>query len=113
MKLNELLKEEESTVGRYNNYIITVYKEPLLNPSFHIRTKNNETECAYQIKDFKLLEQKTKNVFSNKELTEIKEWLLHQSNNPDFKGKTNWEVLLILWNASNPEHRVNSKIKMA
>jgi len=114
MKINELLREEETPVGSFKdgNYKVFVYSEPRGNPSFHFRNRTGDTEEVFQIKDFKLLEKKTKKEFSSKEIKILKEWLTEQTINPDFKDKTNWDVLLILWNVCNPQFRVNSSLKI-
>lgn len=96
-----LLQEEEVKVGSIDNLYISVYPEPLKNPSFHIRTKTFETECVYQIKDFKLLEQKTKSCFSSKELKEISKWFKETSK--VFPPFTNWQVLIKDWNRTNED----------
>lgn len=104
-----LREEEENPVGRFDNYVISVYHEPLGNPSFHVRTNDWSKHCAYQIKDFKLLEQKTKEAFSSKELKDINSWL--SKENPDILA-TNWKMLIATWNLTNPDNKVSKDTKL-
>lgn len=107
MRINELLSEE-ITIGRIekNKYKVSVYEEPQGNPSFHVMNKTNDKHCIYQIKNFELLEQKTKECFSNKELNEIKIWLKEKSIKEGFKNKTNWQVILLSWNLLNEKYQI-------
>lgn len=112
MKLKNYINEEdilfeEITVGRVEDkYIIKVYEEPLGNPSFHVKSKTGDIECVYQIRDFNLLEKKTKKEFSNKELKEIKEWLREPSKIEKLKENSNWDVIIISWNLLNEKFRI-------
>lgn len=115
MELKELFNKEEIlseevTIGRVEKkYIVSVYPEPLKNPTFHIRTKTGDTECIYQIKDFRMLEQKTHNSFSNKELKKVCDWMKQANEHfPDF---SNWLILLKFWNIVNPNKKVSLKLE--
>lgn len=109
MQIRDYLKEEEEgRVGTINGLTVSVHYEPLKNPSFRIRTDTFDRHCVYQIKDFDLLEQKTKEGFSNKEPKIVFEWLNKKSKaDPDL---TNWQILLIEWNLQNENSRISTKL---
>ncbi len=99
---------EETTIGYNKNYKISIYPEPLGNPSFHIRYENGDNEQVFQIKDFKLLEPKrSKIAFS---LKETKEWLKEESDN--FPTLTNWQVLLKQWNLNNIKYQIPENLEI-
>lgn len=102
-----LLQEEEGKVGSINGLIVSVYTEPLKNPSFHIRNKTFDKHNVYQIKDFKLLEKKGEDNFSSKELKLISNWLKEKSE--AYSQLTNWQVLLLSWNLTNENSKVSEK----
>jgi hypothetical protein len=115
MKLKQYVNEEdllfeEITIGKIENkYIISVYTEPLGNPSFHIKNKTGELECVYQIKDFRLLEKKTKDEFTSKELKLFSNFF--KEENKHYSGFTNWQVLLRQWNIINPKYEISTKVE--
>ena len=104
-----LLQEEEGKVGSINGLIVSVYTEPLKNPSFHIRNKTFDKHNVYQIKDFKLLEKKGEDDFTTKELRMIFDWFREKSKN--YYPITNWKVLLGMWNTTNEGYEISIEIK--
>jgi hypothetical protein len=111
MKLKNYVNEEdllfeEITIGKIEGgYVVSVYSEPLKNPTLHIKNKTDEVENVYQIKNLKLLEQKTQRTFSSKELKLISNWL--RQENRIAKGYSNWQAILMQWNFINPETPVS------
>jgi hypothetical protein len=100
--------KEMSTVVRHEGYRITIYPEPQGNPSFHLIFKN-EWEVVLQIKDFSILENKTRNpIFQkNKQLPSyIKKDLIDILS--QIRGKfTTWDFLITTWNSNNPDYEVD------
>ena len=100
--------KEMATVRRENGYKITIFPEPLGNPSFHLYYKN-EWEVVLTIKDFTILEVKTKlSIFKkNGQLPNyIKKDLLEILNH--LHGKlTTWEFLVLTWNVNNPNYEID------
>lgn len=99
---------EEATVFSKDGYRFMIFPEPLGNPSFHLRYKD-DWEVVLQIKDFMILENKfgffKKNTFlPNSVIKQIKSIL-----NEEEDEMTKWELLLQLWNNNNPSHKVNVK----
>jgi len=107
MKLKNYVNEEdllfeEIIIGRIEGgYKISIYTEPLRNPSFHFKNKTGDTEYVFQIKDFKVLEKKGNNNFSSKELKKLEDWLNLQNERKVFKGKTNLEAIRYAWEIIN------------
>lgn len=104
-----LLQEEEGRVGNVNGLTISVYTEPLLKPSFHIRNKTFDKHYVYQIKDFKLLEKKSEQTFTSKELKMVSNWLKEKSD--AYEKLTNWQVLIIFWNLINENSKISVETK--
>lgn len=104
-----LLQEEEGRVGNVNGLTVSVYTEPLLNPSFHIRDKTFDKHNVYQIKDFKLLEKKGVQTLSTKELKMVSNWLKEKSE--AYEKLTNWQVLIISWNLTNENSKISVETK--
>jgi hypothetical protein len=109
--LNEFLEplNEMATIGTYDNHKVTIYNEPLGNPSFHL-TYKNDWEVVLQIKDFKILEVKQGSFVKGdylprKELNSLKQFLMRKS------GKQNiWYNLLIGWNILNDKYQISSEL---
>ncbi len=98
-----LYEEEKRYLIYDDNYWFYVYQEPLGNPSFHLFNKPKNIHTVFQLKDFKILEKKSKNQYSNKEIKEIKEWLKEK----DEFGTKRIFILLNAWNVVNPNYKIN------
>jgi hypothetical protein len=98
---------EMARVGDIGPYSIWIYHEPLKNPSFHLRYKN-DFEIVLQMKNLTILEIKFNNTHNSFEkgklppkniLKLIKEFLkLSNAKNNDV---TNYQAMNIIWNSLN------------
>lgn len=102
MKIKQYLEDfltEENIIGTLENgTTIGVYQEPLKNPSFHIRSGDGGKHIVFLMKDFSVIERKTKGFFSHKELKEVSRWFSEKSELPEY---TNWQILIANWNTLN------------
>jgi hypothetical protein len=100
---------EMATIGLYVGYKFMVYTEPLKNPSFHVRFKN-DFELVLQIRDLKILEIKfnnTHNKFKKNDLppgdilTDIKTFLGLQNTKGTDVSLTNTQAIWFAWSIIN------------
>ena len=103
----ELLTEEAATVARENNYVFMIYPEPLCNPSFHVRYKD-EWEVVLEILSFKILEVKhgkfKKGTYLPKKIMKD----IYLALGKEIKnGLSNWFLILQLWNVNNNKYKVD------
>ncbi|MBF0474175.1 MAG: hypothetical protein HQK91_13895 [Nitrospirae bacterium] len=97
---------EMATVGYFDNkYQISIYPEPLGNPSFHLRCK--EWEVVLKINDFTVLEVTSPFNKGTKLPNRIMKKLMQFLNSKHELGTTNWKFLLATWNSNNPKYKVD------
>lgn len=115
--LNEQLELliEMSTVGYLDvakNYKVIVYTEPLGNPSFHLKYKN-QWEIVLKLSDLSILEVK-KGKFEKGQLlpTKISKDLKIFLNSIYKSDVTYWDQLLFLWNANNEKFPISLNRKL-
>jgi len=105
----ELIKEEAATVARVENYQLMIYPEPLGNPSFHVKYKD-EWEVVLEMFTFKILESKhgkfkKGNKLPKKIVDDIYAIILQKKN----IGVITWKYMLQTWNDNNPKYPVDLK----
>lgn len=106
----ELLNEEAATVARDDiGYQFMIYPEPLGNPSFHVKYKN-EWEVVLSLKNFKILESKFGKFHKgtnlpNKIMNKIYE-VLKEKNSLDVLV---WHFMRYSWNINNPKYQIEVK----
>lgn len=108
----ELLTEEAATVRREDNYQFMIYPEPLGNPSFHVRYKD-EWEVVLELMSFKILENKKGKfkkggVLPKKIMKDIFR-ILKEKNEINVLV---WKYMLQTWNENNPKYEVSVKTKL-
>ena len=103
----ELLKEEAATVAREDNYQFMIFPEPLGNPSFHVRYKD-EWEVVLELFTFKILEVKFGKFKKGSYLPKkIMKTIFQVLNQKDEVGILTWHFFLKTWNANNPNYKVD------
>jgi hypothetical protein len=103
----ELLREEAATVARDDGYSFMIYPEPLGNPSFHVRFKD-EWEVVLEIFTFKILESKFGKFKKGSKLpNRITKDIIHILNKRKQIGALTWSFLLQTWNENNPQYELN------
>lgn len=105
----QLLQEEAATVARYDNYQFMIYPEPLGNPSFHVRYKD-EWEVVLELLSFKILEVKhgkfkKGNYLPKKIMKEVYD-ILSKKNELNVLI---YHYMTQVWNDNNPKYKVSMK----
>lgn len=108
----ELLSEEAATVARDDGFQFMIYPEPLGNPSFHVRYKD-EWEVVLEMFSFKILESKfgpfRKGRFLPSKIKKKIMDILAQKNQLDV---IIWKFALQTWNLNNPKYPVDMKTEI-
>lgn len=105
----ELLKEEAATVAREDNYQFMIFPEPLGNPSFHVRYKD-EWEVVLEIMTFKILEVKFGRFKKGYTLPrKIVKDIIRILQMKDELCILNWYLLRKIWNLNNPKYPITVK----
>jgi len=105
--LNNILLEM-STVTQMDGYKITVYKEPLGCPSFHVEYKK-EYEVSLKISNFEILERKYGEYQKGTQLPIYIKKDLYKIFNATFSIKNKqsfWNRCIELWNDNNSEKTI-------
>lgn len=103
----ELLTEEAATIANEDNFKFMVYPEPLGNPSFHVRYKD-EWEVVLEMFSFKILESKfgpyKKGHILPKKITKRILSILTEKKQI---GVLVWKYMLQVWNDNNPNYKID------
>jgi hypothetical protein len=104
-KLISLL--EMAKIGSYNNHLIYIYPEPLGNPSFHLKYKD-EWEVVLQIKDLSILEVKNGTFTKGSQLSsnERKELIKYLQTKRPGRDISVWHFLIDTWNSNNEQYEI-------
>lgn len=108
----QLLHEEATTVVREDNFQFMIYPEPLGNPSFHVRYKD-EWEVVLELLSFKILESKFGPYKKGTTLpSKIQKKIIEILKDKNELNVIVWEYLIHTWNLNNPRYIVNIKTKI-
>ena len=108
----DLLTEEAATVARDGGYQFMIYPEPLGNPSFHVRYKD-EWEVVLEMVSFKILESKFGPYRKGQVLpSKIRKKIYSVLSEKNAVNILVWQYMIHTWNLNNPKYQVDINTKL-